>query len=106
MHVDSKMYLCASLVFFISSANRLLKANTHTLHVWWLSQLDYVLHLDKCLCMHLCIHSFRLFLLCPLLLRGATDTARILCQSFTPKRHRQLRVKDLPKVPTWNQNLR
>src|SRR6218665_675031 len=28
-------------------------------------------------------------------------TARILCRSFTPKRHRQLRVKDLPKVPTW-----
>src|SRR6218665_3814474 len=33
-----------------------------------------------------------------LLLRGA---ARILCRSFTPKRHRQLRVKVLPKVPTW-----
>ena len=26
---------------------------------------------------------------------------RILCRSFTPKRHRQVRVKDLPKVPTW-----
>src|SRR6218665_1820489 len=37
----------------------------------------------------------------PLLLRGAPDTARILCQSFTPKRHRQLREKDLPKVTTW-----
>src|SRR6218665_665315 len=36
----------------------------------------------------------------PLLLRGTPDTARILCQSFTPKRHRQLRVKDLPMVPT------
>ena len=32
-----------------------------------------------------------------LLLRSAPDTAR----SFTPKRHRQLFVKDLPKVPTW-----
>src|SRR6218665_2954260 len=31
----------------------------------------------------------------------ALSTARILCRSFTPKRHRQLRVKDLPKVPTW-----
>src|SRR6218665_1200290 len=30
----------------------------------------------------------------PLLLRGAPDTARILCRSFTPKCHRQLRVKD------------
>ena len=28
-------------------------------------------------------------------------TARILYRSFTLKRHRQLRVKDLPKVPTW-----
>jgi len=33
-----------------------------------------------------------------LLLRGAPDTARILCRSFTPKRQRQLRVKNLPKV--------
>jgi len=24
----------------------------------------------------------------PLLLRGAPDTARILCRNFTPKRHR------------------
>src|SRR6218665_1230647 len=30
----------------------------------------------------------------PLLLRSAPDTARILCQSFMPKCHRQLRVKD------------
>src|SRR6218665_1809310 len=37
----------------------------------------------------------------PLLLRGAPDTALILCRSFMPKRHWQLRVKDLPKVPTW-----
>src|SRR6218665_3449723 len=35
----------------------------------------------------------------PLLLRGAPDTSRILCRSFTPKRYMQLRVKDLPKVP-------
>jgi len=37
----------------------------------------------------------------PLALRSAPDTARILCQSFTPKRHRQLWVKDLPKVLAW-----
>src|SRR6218665_3830618 len=36
-----------------------------------------------------------------LLLRGAPDTAWILCRSFMPKRHRQLQVKDLSKVPTW-----
>ena len=35
------------------------------------------------------------------LLRGAPDIARILCRSFTPKRHRQLRVKDSHKAPTW-----
>ena len=37
----------------------------------------------------------------PILLRCAHDTARVLCLSFTPKCHRQLRVKGLPKVPTW-----
>src|SRR6218665_1240108 len=36
----------------------------------------------------------------PLLLIGATNTALILCHSFTPKRRRQLRVKVL-KVPGW-----
>src|SRR6218665_338510 len=35
----------------------------------------------------------------PLLLRGTPDKARILCRSFTLKRNRQLRVKDLPNVP-------
>src|SRR6218665_2459407 len=33
-----------------------------------------------------------------LLLRGAPDTALILCRNFTPKRHRQLRVKDTSYV--------
>src|SRR6218665_547798 len=37
----------------------------------------------------------------PLLLRGAPDTARILCRSFTPKCHRQLRMKDFPRVPPY-----
>jgi len=41
----------------------------------------------------------------PLLLRGAPNTARILCRGFTPKRHRQLRVKDLSKVPMWRLEL-
>ena len=57
--------------------------------------------------MHSFIHSGHFFgaSSSPLLLtvlRSAPDTARILCLSFTPKRHTQLRVKDLPKVPyTW-----
>src|SRR6218665_3217717 len=33
--------------------------------------------------------------------RCAADTPRLLCRTFTPKRHRQLRAKDLPKVLTW-----
>jgi len=37
----------------------------------------------------------------PLILRSAPDTARILCWSLTSKRHMELWVKDLPKVPTW-----
>src|SRR6218665_737242 len=48
------------------------------------------------------IHSFYFYSTSssPLLLRGAPDTARIVRRSFTPKRHRQLRVKNLQKVPT------
>ena len=37
----------------------------------------------------------------PLLLRGAPNTARILCRIFMLTRHRELRVKALPKVPMW-----
>ena len=50
------------------------------------------------------IHSFYFYSASssPLLLRGAPNTAWILCRNFTSKRHhRQLWVKDLPKVPTW-----
>src|SRR6218665_4007015 len=41
----------------------------------------------------------------PLLLISAPDTARILCRSFTSKRHKQLQVKDLPMVPTMSWRL-
>ena len=59
------------------------------------------------------IHSFRPFhsdhfysaSSSPLLFRNAPDTARILCRSFSPKRQRQLWVKDLPKVPAWRLEL-
>src|SRR6218665_1068648 len=63
-----------------------------------------------CMKSHACIHSFihsgyfynaSSSPQVPQLLRGAPDTARMLCLSFTPKRHMQLRVKDLYKVPTW-----
>jgi len=37
----------------------------------------------------------------PLLLRSTHDKARIPSQSFKPKHHRQLRMKDLPKIPMW-----
>jgi len=37
----------------------------------------------------------------PLLLRSAPDTTRILCRSFSSKRHRQLQVKYVAKVPPW-----
>ena len=49
------------------------------------------------------IHSFNFYSTSssPLLLWGAPDTARIPCRCFTPKRHRQTQVKDLPKVRTW-----
>src|SRR6218665_3110904 len=34
-------------------------------------------------------------------LEALLTTTRILCRISHPRRHRQLRVKDLPKVPTW-----
>src|SRR6218665_325594 len=39
--------------------------------------------------------------LCSETLPTTAVSARILCWSFTPKRHRQLQVNDLPTVPTW-----
>jgi len=37
----------------------------------------------------------------PLLLRGAPDYSTDTVSEFHAKVHRQLQVKDLPKVPTW-----
>ena len=54
------------------------------------------------------IHSFRIFLRCLFKSTTTTTTQRHFrlrhwyCVGVnTPKRHRQLWVKDLPKVPTW-----
>src|SRR6218665_1037268 len=37
----------------------------------------------------------------PLLLRGAPDYSTDTVSEFHAEAHRQLHVKDLPKVPTW-----
>src|SRR6218665_2700849 len=37
----------------------------------------------------------------PLLLRGAPDYSTDIVSEFHAEAHRQLQVKDLPKVPTW-----
>src|SRR6218665_3701701 len=37
----------------------------------------------------------------PLLLRGAPDYSADTVSEFHAEAHRQLQVKDLPKVPTW-----
>ena len=37
----------------------------------------------------------------PLLLRGAPDYSTDTVSEFHAKAHKQLQVKDLPKVPTW-----
>src|SRR6218665_736149 len=37
----------------------------------------------------------------PLLLRGASDYSTDTVSEFHAEAHRQLQVKDLPKVPTW-----
>jgi len=65
-----------------------------------------VLYPKRCYYSHSFIHSdyFHSASLSPLgllgLFRSAPDSALILYRSFTSKRHRQLRVKDLPKVQT------
>src|SRR6218665_1925235 len=56
-------------------------------------------------CYNLYIHSgyFYSASSSSLLLRGAPDTARIYAtvSEFHAEAHRRMRVKDLPKVPTW-----
>ena len=75
---------------------------------WWIVEYDGIYKNDIVLnpvshIIHSFIYSDHFYSASssPLLLRSAPHTARILCLSFTPKRHRQLWVKDLPKVPTW-----
>src|SRR6218665_1441166 len=41
----------------------------------------------------------------PLLLRGASDYSTYTVSEFHAEAHRQLQVKDLPKVPTWRLEL-
>jgi len=41
----------------------------------------------------------------PLLLRGAPDHSTDTVSEFHAEAHRQLQVKDLPKVPTWQLEL-
>src|SRR6218665_41316 len=54
-------------------------------------------------CIHSFIHSGHFYSASssPRLLRSASDTARKLCRSFTPKHQSQHRVKDLSKVSKW-----
>src|SRR6218665_2282167 len=61
-------------------------------------------------CMYVCIHSliYSLILFIERLFKSTTRPnqrrsrqSTDLHRSFTPKRHKKLRVKDLPKVPAW-----
>ena len=71
-----------------------------TVYIVFVFSLDYawVLHdtMSYYYSLHSFIHSNHFYSASssPLLLRSAPDTARILCRNFTPKRLRQLRVKD------------
>src|SRR6218665_3992753 len=66
-------------------------------------QISAPIHTQNLTCACSIIHSGHFYSASssPLPLRSAPNKERILCQSFIPKHHRQLRVKDLPKVPTW-----
>jgi len=65
----------------------------------------FLLAIDKRLMPYSFIHSgyFYSAFSSPLLLtqRCSLHSTRKLCRSFTLKCHRQLQVKDLPKVPTF-----
>ena len=78
--------------------------------VWWVDDISSLRQMNNWICVDKLskyylpfIHSgyFNSTSSSPLLLRGASDTAQILCWNFTPKHHRELWVKDLLKVPTW-----
>ena len=75
----------------------------HLISTWILIKVLQINAINKILHVYSFIHSgyFYIASSSPLLLRGAPDTARILCRSFTLKRNRQLWVKDLHKVPKW-----
>src|SRR6218665_150342 len=55
-------------------------------------------------CVYVFIHSFGHFYSAPSsppLLRGAPDYSTDTVSEFHAEAHRQLQVKDFPKVPTW-----
>ena len=66
-----------------------------------LGRLDGISIADRCI--HSFIHSgyFNSAPSSPLLLRGAPDYNTDTVSEFHAKAHRQLQVKDLPKVRTW-----
>src|SRR6218665_318248 len=59
--------------------------------------------LSACLVPHSFIHSGHFYSArsSPLLLRGTPDYSTDTVSEFHAEAHRQLQVKDLPKVPTW-----
>ena len=60
---------------------------------WWRSPPDWL------------IYSFiQTISIAPLQVHYCSETARILCRTFTPKRHRQLQVNYLPKVSMWRRD--
>src|SRR6218665_1905747 len=62
-----------------------------------------VMYMLSCQFIHSFIHSGHFYSApsSPLLLRGAPDYSTDTVSEFHAKAHRQLQVKDLPKVPTW-----
>src|SRR6218665_3339935 len=64
---------------------------------------NYLCHTVTTLSIHSFIHSGHFYSApsSPLLLRGAPDYSTDTVSEFHAEAHRQLQVKDLPKVPTW-----
>ena len=86
-----------------SSHRRLSTSQLHQFHFASIMQFDPSVDLHACITsrqniyIYIFIHSGYFYSASsrPLLLRGASDTARILCRSFTLKCYRQLRLMSL-----------
>src|SRR6218665_2651023 len=94
-------YACLPLLHsYVSDIHKVIKLRTYSRIPYF---HDNNVH-DMCdLTFHAPIHSGHFYSTSssPLLLRGTPDYSTDTVSEFHTEAHRQLQIKDLPKVPTW-----